>query len=62
MTKTKTVEGVKIFCIDCDGVLTDGVTYYTSRGEKMKSFNMKEAWNSCVCKKEEAIKLFRKWA
>jgi YrbI family 3-deoxy-D-manno-octulosonate 8-phosphate phosphatase len=33
---------IRIFVMDCDGVLTDGCTYYSAKGEEMKKFNMKD--------------------
>lgn len=33
---------VKLILMDCDGVLTDGKLYYSSAGEEIKTFNVKD--------------------
>ncbi|MBS1798185.1 MAG: HAD hydrolase family protein [Acidobacteria bacterium] len=33
---------VKLLLMDCDGVLTDGRLYFTSNGEEMKVFNVRD--------------------
>jgi YrbI family 3-deoxy-D-manno-octulosonate 8-phosphate phosphatase len=33
---------VKLLLTDCDGVLTDGGVYYSSRGEEMKLFSLRD--------------------
>ncbi len=34
--------GIKLLIMDCDGVLTDGRLYYSSRGEVMKVFHVRD--------------------
>ncbi|MCA1640189.1 MAG: hypothetical protein LC768_18015, partial [Acidobacteria bacterium] len=33
---------IKLFLMDCDGVLTDGRLYYTENGEQMKVFHVRD--------------------
>lgn len=33
---------IKLVLTDCDGVLTDGGVYYSSRGEELKRFNIRD--------------------
>jgi 3-deoxy-D-manno-octulosonate 8-phosphate phosphatase (KDO 8-P phosphatase) len=33
---------IKLLLTDCDGVLTDGGVYYSSRGEEMKRFSIRD--------------------
>lgn len=33
---------IKLFAMDCDGVLTDGGMYYTANGDELKKFNTKD--------------------
>ena len=33
---------IKLLLMDCDGVLTDGKLYYSSNGEELKAFNVKD--------------------
>lgn len=33
---------IKLLLLDVDGVLTDGRLYYTSRGEEIKVFNVRD--------------------
>ena len=35
---------VRLLVLDVDGVLTDGRLYYTSRGEEIKGFNVKDGF------------------
>lgn len=35
---------VRLLVLDVDGVLTDGRLYYTSRGEEIKVFNVKDGF------------------
>jgi N-acylneuraminate cytidylyltransferase len=35
--------GIKLFCVDVDGTLTDGGMYYAETGELMKKFNTRDA-------------------
>jgi 3-deoxy-D-manno-octulosonate 8-phosphate phosphatase (KDO 8-P phosphatase) len=35
---------IKLLILDCDGVLTDGAVYYTSSGEEMRRFNIKDGY------------------
>lgn len=42
---------IKLLLMDCDGVLTDGRLYYSSNGEELKVFNVKDgqgivSWHS----------------
>ena len=42
---------IELIVIDVDGTLTDGKIYYTSRGDEIKSFNVKDglmikSWNT----------------
>jgi len=42
---------VKILLTDCDGVLTDGCVYYTSNGEEMKKFSLRDGMGTERLKK-----------
>lgn len=33
---------IKLLLSDCDGVLTDGCSYYTANGEEMKKFSLRD--------------------
>ena len=33
---------IKLFLVDCDGVLTDGGMYYLDSGEEIKKFNTRD--------------------
>ncbi len=39
---TATARGLRLFALDVDGVLTDGRIQYSSGGEELKSFNIKD--------------------
>ena len=46
---------IKMFVMDVDGVLTDGCTYYSARGEEMKKFNMKDGMGISLLKQRGII-------
>lgn len=46
------IEKLKLFVFDIDGVLTDGKLYYSSLGEKLKVFNVKDGIGIILLKKE----------
>jgi len=37
-------KNIKLLILDCDGVLTDGAVYYTSSGEEMRRFDIKDGY------------------
>lgn len=43
---------IKLFAMDCDGVLTDGGMYYTNDGDEMKKFNTKDGVGISLLLKE----------
>ena len=38
----KRAEGLKLMIFDVDGVMTDGMLYYSERGEELKAFNIQD--------------------
>lgn len=46
------MEKLKLFIFDIDGVLTDGRLYYSSLGEELKVFNVKDGIGIMLLKKE----------
>lgn len=46
------MEKLKLFIFDIDGVLTDGRLYYSSSGEEIKVFNVKDGVGIMLLKKE----------
>lgn len=53
--KRKNNNIVKLFVMDCDGVLTDGGMYYGVEGDEMKKFNTKDGMGIALLK-EKGIK------
>lgn len=39
---TRAAEKIELLVLDCDGVLTDGRLYFSSRGEELKSFHVRD--------------------
>ena len=37
-------KNIKMLILDCDGVLTDGAVYYSSEGDEMRRFNIKDGY------------------
>jgi 3-deoxy-D-manno-octulosonate 8-phosphate phosphatase (KDO 8-P phosphatase) len=37
-------KNIKMLILDCDGVLTDGAVYYSSQGEEMRRFDIKDGY------------------
>ena len=35
---------IKLLALDVDGVLTDGIIYYSPAGDAMKGFSARDAW------------------
>ena len=50
---------IKLLLTDCDGVLTDGGVYYTSKGEEMKKFSLRDGMGVArlreICRIETGI-------
>ena len=51
---------IELIVVDVDGTLTDGKIYYSSNGEEIKSFNIKDglmiaSWNKLLNKKSAII-------
>lgn len=42
MNPREKAQGVKLAVFDVDGVMTDGRLYYTSKGDEIKAFNVKD--------------------
>jgi len=42
MSTERVAETIKLLALDVDGVLSDGKLYYSSSGEELKSFNIKD--------------------
>ena len=37
-------KNIKLLILDCDGILTDGAVYYTSSGEELRRFDIKDGY------------------
>ena len=46
---------IKMFVMDVDDTLTDGCTYYSARGEKLKRFSMKDGVGISLLKHNEIV-------
>jgi len=46
---------IKMFVMDVDGTLTDGCTYYSATGEKLKRFSMKDGLGISLLKHNDII-------
>lgn len=51
----KKQKGIRMFVMDVDGTLTDGRTYYSSKGETMKEFNMRDGMGLDLLKKAKIV-------
>ncbi|MGN1135973.1 MAG: cytidylyltransferase domain-containing protein [Oscillospiraceae bacterium] len=48
--KKASINNIKLFVTDCDGVLTDGGMYYTDQGDAMKKFNTRDGMGISLLK------------
>jgi len=46
---------IKMFVMDVDGTLTEGCTYYSARGEKLKRFSVKDGLGISLLKHNDII-------
>lgn len=48
---------IKLFCCDMDGTLTDGTVYYSTVGEELKQFNMRDGMGFQIIKENTKCKV-----
>lgn len=53
--KMSSINNIKLFVTDCDGVLTDGGMYYTDQGDAMKKFNTRDGMGISLLKTQGII-------